>query len=580
MVRPVRATQTGRPGYYSFRQLALYRPGSLFSQARSAWARAFRLKFFLVTLALAAVVTTELVRLGYREYGKDYYFDEMWRADLIRTPDFVQRYLTNNAPAPPGWFLVLRLVGIAVPNVGGSLRVQNAVLDGLMFLLLAALLDRMLTRSRRPVTRLVAPVSAALVVLFPAYANLAQYLNDYMFQGACTIGVVVLWRVHDQWRFGRIVLLASIVLLPMVTLSGLLLLPAIAGDLLRRDVASYRGRGLGRRLAGTVGAFVGSGVVSIALYEWLYRPVVDHEIRRYWADATLSESPLASVLQTSWTRLLQASISDAVNVFPNGYNGPVAAAVIVGLAVAGLVLLGRLWVWFPIAFVSAWAMAAVASLAGWPMTPERVNLPILWMFHTAVAVTVVYVAARLMRHPILVVGTGAVLVCAFWPAPPPQGAEPFARGLTSDLDVVAASPDTRNIVISYHPMSHWYADDRLVTSYRGPDTFTIVREPWHDAAPLYDNPDGAVRAAGWRPGTAVWCVIPFEAGPEAASRACRVGLPGLTKQVETRGQRANIIGWLPSPAALSTGSSGHPATVPRAERDPGRAAGRRMPGGR
>jgi hypothetical protein len=377
--------------------------------------------------------------------------------------------------------------------------------------------------------------------------------------------VVVLWRVHDEWRAGRIALLASIVLLPLVTLSGLLLLPVIAADLLRRDFASAGGSVRIRRLAGTMGAFLGCGVVGLTLYEWLYRPVVDQEIRHYWADASLSESSLGSVLQTSWTRLLQASISDAVNVFPHGYNGPVAAALIVALAIAGFVLLGRLWVWFPIAFVSAWAMAAVASLAGWPMTPERVNLPILWMFHAAVVVTVVYLAARLMRHPILVLGIGAMLLWAFWPAPPPQGAEPFARGLTSDLDVVAASPDTRNIVISYHPMSHWYADDRLLTAYHGPNSFTIVREPWHHPAPLYDDADEVVRTAGWRPGTAVWCVVPFEVGPEDSSRACRIGLPGLTKQVQTRKQRANIIGWLPSPTAMSASApddSSHLAVAP------------------
>jgi hypothetical protein len=291
---------------------------------------------------------------------------------------------------------------------------------------------------------------------------------------------------------------------------------------------------------------VGSAGVALALYELLYRPVVDHEIRRYWADATLRESSLDSVLRTSWGRLMQASISDAVNVFPSGYNGPLAVVLIVGLAVTGFILLGRLWVWFPIAFVSAWATAAVASLAGWPMTPERVNLPVLWMFHSAAVVAVLYLVARLVRHPALVLGIGAMLLWAFWPAPPPHGAEPFARGLTSDLDVIAASPDNRNIVVSYHPMSHWYADDRLVTAYHGPDTFTIVREPWHDAGPLYDHADDAVRAAGWRPGTAVWCVIPFEVGPEAGSRACHIGLPGLTKQVQVRTQRAYIIGWLPS----------------------------------
>ena len=88
----VGATQTGRPGY-TLRQLRLACDGrgGLLVRARSAWARAAHLKFLLVTLALAAVVTTELVTLAAREYDKDYYFDEMWRADLARTPDFVQR---------------------------------------------------------------------------------------------------------------------------------------------------------------------------------------------------------------------------------------------------------------------------------------------------------------------------------------------------------------------------------------------------------------------------------------------------------------------------------------------------------
>jgi hypothetical protein len=201
-------------------------------------------------------------------------------------------------------------------------------------------------------------------------------------------------------------------------------------------------------------------------------------------------------------------------------------------------------------------MAAVASLAGWPMTPERVNLPILWMFHTAVVVAVVYTVARLLRHPALVVGAGAVLLWGFWPAPPPQGDEPFARGLTSDLNVVASSPGSRNVVVSYHPMSHWYADDRLVNEYRGPNTFTIVREPWQNAAPLYDDVDGVVRDAGWTPGTAVWCVIPFEAGPQASNQACHVGLPGLTKQVAIRGRRANIVGWLPPSTAVRASPRG------------------------
>jgi hypothetical protein len=566
MVRAVPATQIetrrndGRAGardrVVRGLRLAPDRVNDALLRTRLAWARAARTRFVLVGLALGAVVTAELVTLAAREYDKDYYFDEMWRADLIGSPTFVDRYLTNNAPAPPGWFFVLRLFDLALPSGARTLRLENAVLDVSMFLLLALLLDRMLIRSRRPrVSRLVAPVSAALLALFPAYANLAQYLNDYLFQGACTVAVVLLWRVHDRWSHGRTVLLAAIALLPLVTLSGLLLLPVIAADLLRRDFAATE-RGLrAPRLAGTIGSLVASGAVGLTLYLWLYRPVVDHQIKHYWAAATLAESSPADVLRTSWIRLMEASISDAVNVLPSGYNGPVAAALLVGLAAAGFVLLGRLWVWFPIAFVSAWLMAAVASLAGWPMTPERVNLPILWMFHCAVVVAVVYPVARFVRHPALVVAAGAILLLAFWPAPPPHGAEPFARGLTTDLNTVASSPDAQNIVVSYHPMSHWYADDRLVNQYRGPNRFTIVREPWQDPSPLYDHLDQVVLGAGWARGTAVWCVVPFEVGLEGSSRACHLNLPGLTKKIEVRGQRANIIGWLPSSTAGYGGST-------------------------
>jgi hypothetical protein len=242
-----------------------------------------------------------------------------------------------------------------------------------------------------------------------------------------------------------------------------------------------------------------------------------------------------------------------VNVFPNGPNEPIAALVMVCLAVVGFIVLGRLWPWYPIAFVSAWLVAAVASLAGWPMAPDRMNVPILWMFHTAAVVAVVYVLARFVRNAALVACAGAVLLFAFWPAPPPDVPEAFARGLTSDFDIVASSPNTLNIVVSYHPMSHWYADDRLINDYRGRDSFSIIREPPNDASPLYDDLTEVVRVAGWAPGTAVWCVVPFEVGPAAGSRACRLGLPGLAELVHVRGRRADIIGWLPAPAGAYDG---------------------------
>jgi hypothetical protein len=525
---------------------------------RSLLSVPYRVQFGLVALGLVAVVMAMLARLAAREWSKDLYYDEMWRADVVRTPDFLHRYVMNIAPAPPGWFLVLRVSGLVLPEGDDRLlRIQSLAFGVLMFLLIAVLLDRMLVRAQATsITRLVAAVSAPLVILFPAYANLAQYLNDYLFQAGCTVGVVVLWRIHDEWRFGRAALLVAIVLLPVITLSGLFLLPAIAIDLLRRDVIGVRASAGVAPLAGTLAAFAASGAVAVTVYLVFYRPVIHEEIRSYWAGSVLRDTPLREVLQTSWNSLMDASISWwGVRAFPHGYGGPVTAVLLLGLAFAGFFILGRLWVWFPIGFGSAGIAAVIASLAGWPMAPERVNVPWLWMFHTAVVVAVVYTAARLLRHPAAVVAVGAVLLLGFWPMPLPISANgsaadaraggTYARGLTSDLQLVASSPDVHNIVISYHPMSHWYTDDRLINHSHPPRTFTVVGEPWHGAAPLYDDVDGVARRAGWTPNTAVWCVIPFEDGPEASARACHVGLPGLVKRVQVHGLRSNIIGWLP-----------------------------------
>jgi hypothetical protein len=187
------------------------------------------------------------------------------------------------------------------------------------------------------------------------------------------------------------------------------------------------------------------------------------------------------------------------------------------------------------------------------MTMERVNLAYLWMAYLAIPVGAVAVARRLGRAQVPVAALAVlagVLVCL--PQPGPNGPQPFARGLYGDLDAVAATPTTDSYVVAYHFMSHFYVHDRLVNEGPPGHTFHVLRERDGDRS-LYDDVDAQLRAAGWTPGSAVWCVIPMEVGPESAGQACHVQLPGLTQRVELARSRSTVIGWLPADAVAPTG---------------------------
>ncbi len=136
-----------------------------------------------------------------------------------------------------------------------------------------------------------------------------------------------------------------------------------------------------------------------------------------------------------------------------------------------------------------------------------------------------------------------IAVAAAWPAhqaPLPNGE--FLRGLTGDLQAIAASPAVDNVVLTYHFSTKWYAEDALVTARPGGRHFEVVPETYTDRR-VYDPAFVAAVVADLPPGAAIWCVIAFDAGPEASERACPVPA-GLTPVADFRGTRAIIRGYL------------------------------------
>lgn len=484
--------------------------------------------------------------------NKEFYFDEVWRADYIGATSLMERYSTHDTPIPLAWLYVLRLSSRVLPDGFMALRLQSLALSALALVISAVLLSQLLSdRFARPIASVVGASSALLMATLPAYTLVASNFNDYIFQSLSTTLVVWLW-----WRYSRsstrrrgAQLLASVVMLPFFTMSGLFLLPAVAVDLWAR---ARRHRMTGVRSHEIVTAFAISGGLAGALYVTLYLPRVGGRLSTYWQASTLrgNDSPRLGklVVQRFWDNVLptRTMLIDA-----DLRTNRVALAIVLALAAAGLYVIGRRWKQFPIALGSAFVFGMIASwVADWPLTPERVNLPYLWMLYVSITVGLMSVVTLAVRRPWAI---SVITICLLAMGLPPATSDrvkPFAQGLYEDLEVVANSPVKKNIVVSYHFMSQFYSHDRLVN--RGPmgHTFLIVRERVEDPR-LFQDLNRVIREAGWVSGMAVWCVIPFESGPDSTREACDVALPGLEKTVERVGSRANIVGWLPDSSASS-----------------------------
>lgn len=473
----------------------------------------------------------------------EFYFDEAWRADLIRTAHPLARYRTNNTPIPPMWIGAMRTTSLVAPDGFLGLRLQNTVYD-IALPIAAGLLAGFTVGWANRVRAIAAGFAAAVVTaILLVVGGSGLYLNDYAFQALLVALAVLACALADRTGRGRVIAGTAIVVLPLATLGGLVVLPVLSvwwvvGDGRPTDRSAW----LRRLVVPAV-----SLAIALTLYLWLYRPQIDGELSNFWANELLRDGT-----RGIWDVLVDIPRSIAINVVPPKYesfrNVGTGLAVIV-LAIAGFPTLAKAWRWLPWVVGTSWPIAIVLSIVGgWPATFVRVNLPFAWLWYLTAVVGIGTLVGRLHRHAATAAFAAcAVLAIALVPARTPASTATYARGLYRDLDVVAASPYAHNVVLSYHWMSHFYVDDELENLSGEGDRFTVVREVNGDDE-LYSATDLAILDAGWQPGDAVWCVVVYEIGPEASERACHVTLPGLTKQYTERLERATIIGWFPAPA--------------------------------
>ena len=496
-------------------------------------------------VATAVAVFVLLLVIARRSLSIDFYFDEMWRYDMVRDASPRTRALLHDTPIPPGWLYAMHYLLAPLPTSRSIARMATLIPSALGLALLADVLRMVAQRSgvHRSHARLIASSSALLACCFPAIAAVSVYFNNYGVE--LLGGALLIWAAARVQLLGTrpVLLLAVAAGLPLLTQGALLMTPALV-VLWRRGHIPIKPR---------TAAGAGLAVGATACFSWafLYRQLPSGTLATYWDDERFGAGGARSFIAHSWRQFTEALVPSS----DQSVGALAAFASMIALCI-GVVVVAR-GCWSFLAFVIAGQSAAiVASIAvSWPSTPVRVNLAfiaplvmlipfgalmLLWYFlhghvHVRLAIPITLAIASVVTVPLV------------WPtgiAANATSPTTFARGLTDDLQVVAGLSGSRVVVVSYHPMSHWYVDD--VFRHNPPHRMdvTILRETADGR--LYTDLDRLVQEA-WLPGAEVWCVVPYEVGPEATAQACALGLPTLTEFYRERANRALIIGFRQQP---------------------------------
>jgi hypothetical protein len=292
-----------------------------------------------------------------------------------------------------------------------------------------------------------------------------------------------------------------------------------------------------------------SGVVAALSYLFMYRDALGRNTTaEFFAADRFTGGPL--------------DLPSAIEHFVRGalaWNYPAGSPrLVLALAVVGFVVvaLRRPLVALSLGLGLIGLMLA-SRFAGLPGTANRVSAPLVLLVcllpPLAVAETVIVVLqhVRPVAAGALAGAALAVAAVAWWT---PQHDEPPYRGLrgiTADMAPIAASPYEDNVVITYHWMTKWSAHDLLVNGGTRHRRFVIVGEK-RDLdveyialeQPVYTDVAGLVRRIA-PPTAAVWCVVPYDVGPDAGTRACQLGPTGRERLVVNHGERGEITLWKP-----------------------------------
>jgi hypothetical protein len=517
--------------------------------------RVDRPRHVLATTALYwAVGFVAMVAFSKATLRQEFFFDEAWRADVARSADIIGRMRDFKTPLPPLWAFVLNFTSRLMPGRFTSLRLQGLALAALLPALagqLARVAQRSASRTKatdnsrtsRYFSDLVGLVTVLTCSAMLAGLALTAYLNDYAFQGALVAALVLAWFLVDR-EWARPIVLAPILFAMAVgTMAGLFVLPAFAVWLWQR-----RGRRDLRVVQiSTLLTIAGAGTTYLALYRHQTEP----SLERYWAGSLFRHG------QYSLLRTLGNTAAEVGKVLISYRSQNYALAVALGLvafcfALVGLRVLHRWWPWFVRAAVSTWLLAVAGSIAlSWPATVVRVNVPFVWLWAVAAVFGFIEVVTRLAQARVrfgptvgaLGVATIAVVTMriAYQPGP-----DAFARGLDRDLNTVRASRADRIIVVAYHFMSSPYMHDGLVNNVANRGRYQFIQENYEETV-TYTNLGNLLDQLHPKPGTEVWCVIPFEVGPDATGKACALDPARYEIFYNERQGRSVVIGARPQP---------------------------------
>lgn len=498
-----------------------------------------RMRAWLVSIPMSTVLVYSLVA---RRLSQDYFFDEMWRVDYLRSADPFSRYLTHDTPLPPGWVVLFSPIGHLTDNpwLIRSISVLGfvAFLAGAMALTLVCIAPNGLSPRelrRRVVVCLATTLSLASI---PFLVDLAGWVNNYTFEAAYQVWLLVCIATVDRWRWSWIMSLVLIALGPVFTIAPVFSFPAI--------VAYFGYRAWSDRRTGRLVALTASAVVSLAslasVYLLLYRRVVPPRFG-FWAPFSLRAAPEGpwQLIRASASHFLAATYAGLFPTPPTLVRA-VLAAVVLALLAAGLLVLGQGRRCLPAVLGATCVTTAIASIAtDWPIGAVRVNASLVGLLFLVIVVAAYVVVDRLVRLETLTILTFAVVVSVSWGNAPHPSGVPFAVGLRSDMSPIADSPTSSNLVLSYHFMTQFYADDFLINDRHGHRDYVVVRDVRGDRA-LYGDLSAYLDHVP--PGGMAWCVIPYVVGPTDFASACQVNRPDMHLVLEEHGAQAVIRGYV------------------------------------
>ncbi len=491
--------------------------------------------------ATALVALLILILIARRSLSIDFYFDEMWRYDMVRDASPRARALLHDTPIPPGWLYGMHYL-LAPFAASRSLARASALVPSALGLALLADSLRMVAQRVGVVrnhARLVAALSVWTACFIPAIAAVSVYFDNY---GAELLGgALLIWAASRvQLCAARPALLLTVTaMLPLFTQGALLMLPAIVLLWWREHLTVSR-----RVAVVTLAALV---IATSTSWFFFYRPLVAGNLVNFWRDERFGAGGVVSFVRHFTHQFTSAFVPSR----DQSLGALMVTVTVLALAVGFVFVVKECW--SILAFVAAGQLGAIvaSSVVAWPSTPVRVNLAFLAPIATLIPFGALMLLWRALHHrvlsrvvtPVALVTMAAATVPLFWPTSIIANASsltPFARGLTDDLRVAANLSGSRVIVVSYHPMTHWYVDDVFRHDPPHPMSATVIRETTERL--VYTDLDRLVGDA-LLPGTDVWCVVPYEVGPDGTARACDLHLPTLTEFYRERMGRALIVGF-------------------------------------